>query len=62
MSEAHDGVVGGHYAGKAAMHKILKEFLWWPTIHMNTKILCRHYDTCQRIGKPSRRDDMPLVP
>ena len=42
MSEAHADVIGGHYAGKETVHKILQDGIWWPTIHMDTKSFCRH--------------------
>ena len=59
MSEAHAGVAGGHYAGKVTVRKILQVGLWWPTIHMDTKSLCRHCDICQRTGKPLRDVTFP---
>ena len=62
MIEAHAAVAGGHYAGKETVHKILQDGLWCPTIHMDTKIFFRSCDVFQRIGKPSRRDKMPLAP
>ena len=62
LEEAHAGVIGGHYAGKLTMHKVLITSLWWPIVHKNAKEFCRSYDICQRTGKPSRRDEMPLKP
>lgn len=62
LEEAHGGVVGGPYAGKATAHKILRARLWWPTVHKDAKEHCQACDVCQRLGKPSRRDEMPLVP
>jgi hypothetical protein len=62
LEEAHLGVVGGHYVGKATTQKVLTTGLWWPTVHKNAKEFCRSCDVCQRIGKPSRRDEMPLKP
>lgn len=44
------------------MKKILRAGLWWPTIHKDEKEFCRVCDICQRIGRPSRRDKMPLNP
>ena len=44
------------------MCKILQAGLWWPTIHMDTKIFCRHCDICHRMEKPLHHDKMSLAP
>jgi len=62
LTEAHDGIVGGHYAGSATAKKILRVGLWWPTLHKDAKEYSQVCDVCQRLGKPNRRDEMPLVP
>lgn len=60
--EAHGGDAGGHYAGYATTHKILRTGLWWPTLHQDSKAHCRACDICQSTRKTSRRDEMPLNP
>jgi transposase InsO family protein len=62
LAEEHEGITGGHYAGKETMQKILRAGLWWPTLHKDAKEYYRSCDICQRVGKPSRRDEMPLAP
>ena len=62
LAEAHYGAAEGHFAGKATAQKILMVGLWRPTIHKDAKEYCRSCDICQRTGRPSRRDEMPLVP
>jgi hypothetical protein len=62
LAEAHEGIVGGHYAGKATAQKILRAGLWWPTVSKDAKEYCQNCDVCQRVGNPSRRDEMPLKP
>jgi hypothetical protein len=62
LAEAHEGIVGGHYVGKATMQKILRAGLWWPTLHKDAKEYYKASDVCQRVGKPSRRDEIPLAP
>ena len=44
------------------VRKILQAGLWWPTMHADARDYCHIYDVCQRTGKPSRRDGIPLVP
>ena len=61
LAEAHSGVAGGHYAGKATAQNILTTSLWWPTVHKDAREYCHSCDVCQRTGKPSRKDEMPLV-
>jgi hypothetical protein len=62
LTETHEGIARGHYAGKAITHKVLHGGLWWPTIHRDLKEYCQRCDVCQRVGKPNRRDEMPLQP
>jgi transposase InsO family protein len=44
------------------VHKVLRTGLWWATIHKDSKEYCQQCDVCQKVGKPSRRDEMPLRP
>ena len=44
------------------MRKLLQVGLWWPTIHMDTKCLCKRCDICQRTGKQSCPHEMSLAP
>ena len=62
LKEAHSGIAGGHFTGNPTSQKILSAGLWWPTLHKDSKEYCRSCDICQRVGKPSRRDEMPLRP
>ena len=62
LEEVHVGIAGGHYAGKAIAQKVLTVGLWWPIVHKDAKEFYRSYNVCQRTGKPSRRDEMPLRP
>jgi hypothetical protein len=62
LAEAHEGIVGGHYAGKCTAQKVLCIGLWWPTVHRYAKEYFQIYDVCQRVGKPNKRDEMPLRP
>jgi hypothetical protein len=62
LEEVHDGIVGGHYAGRETAQNILCAGIWWPTLHKDVKEYCQSCDVCQRVGNPSRRDEMPLNP
>jgi hypothetical protein len=62
LAEVHEGIAGGHYAGKETTQKILHAGIWWPTLHKDAKEYCQNCDVCQRVGKSSRRDEMPLNP
>jgi hypothetical protein len=56
LAEAHEGIAGGHYVGKSTTQKVLRDGLWWPTLHKDAKEYYRAFNVCKRIGKPSIRD------
>jgi hypothetical protein len=62
LVESHEGIAGWHYVGKATLQKVLRAGLWWPTIHKDSKEYCQRCDVFQRVGKPNKRDEMPLQP
>ena len=62
IREAHSGTAGGHFAGKSTAKKILAAGLWRPTLQKDTKEFCRCCDIYERVGKPSRRDEILLQP
>lgn len=62
MKDAHEDPIGGHYTRKETTDKIMHVGLWWPTIFQDTSDYCKTCDICQRAGKPSNRDKMPLNP
>jgi hypothetical protein len=62
LEEAHNGIVGGHYVGRETAQNILCARIWWPTLHKDVKEYCQSCNVCQRVGKPSRRDEIPLNP
>eukprot|EP00253_Pinus_taeda_P003181 PITA_03181 len=62
LADTHGGVTGDHYGGRATAQKILRAGLWWPTLHQDSKAYCKACNVCQRTGKPSQRDEMPLNP
>ena len=60
--DAHEGTTGGNYAGRPTAQKILRVGLWCLTLHQDSKAYWKVCDLCQRTGRPSRRDEMPLNP
>jgi hypothetical protein len=58
--ECHNGIAGGHVGGKEMTQKVLQAGLWWATLFKDAKAYSRSCDVCQRVGKPSRRDELPL--
>jgi hypothetical protein len=46
LEESHEGIIGGHYAGKETTQKVLRADLWWPTLHRDVKEYTRAYDVC----------------
>jgi transposase InsO family protein len=62
LMESHEGIAGGHYEGKETMQKVPRARLWCPTLHRDDKDYSRACNVCQRVGKPSRRDEIPLAP
>jgi transposase InsO family protein len=62
LVEAHEGIAGGDYTGRATVQKVLRVGLWWHTLHRDAKNYARACDVCQRYGKPSRQDEMTLAP
>lgn len=61
-TEAHGEVVGGHYADKLTAQNILHVGLSWPTLHRDSKSYYKACDACQRTGRPSCKDELPLHP
>jgi transposase InsO family protein len=62
LVEAHEGITGGHYTRKETTQNILRVGLWWPTLHKDAKDYYKACDVCQQVGKPSKKDEMPLSP
>jgi hypothetical protein len=62
IAEPHEGIARGHYEGKETTQKVLRDGLWWPTLHKDAKDYYKACDVHQRVGKHSRIDEIPLAP
>jgi hypothetical protein len=56
----HDGPCGGHFADKRTAYKVQQSGYYWPYIFKDAKTYVSNCDECQRMGKPTARDQMPL--
>lgn len=62
LQEAHQGVSGGHFSGEITGRKILQAGLWWPTVLKDAHTFAKECVWCQREGRPTNSDRMPLNP
>ncbi|GJY18284.1 reverse transcriptase domain-containing protein [Tanacetum coccineum] len=53
---------GGHYGANYTAKKVFDFGFYWPTIYKDAHELVKNYDSCQRQGKISQRDEMPQIP
>jgi hypothetical protein len=62
LKACHDGPCGGHFADKRTTYKILRMGYYWPSLFKDAKKYVKACDSCQRVGQPNHRDEMPLNP
>ena len=60
MEKCHASPYGGHFAGDKTTQKILQSGFYWPTLFRDCFEWVKHCVSCQRMGKLSRRNEMPL--
>nr|GEU99537.1 reverse transcriptase domain-containing protein [Tanacetum cinerariifolium] len=53
------GPTGGHHGANFTAKKVFDAGFFWPTIYPDAYNLVKSYDSCQRQGKISQRDEMP---
>nr|GFB14705.1 reverse transcriptase domain-containing protein [Tanacetum cinerariifolium] len=59
LNACHSGPTGGHYGASYTTKKVFDSGFYWPSIYKDAFELVKHYDSCQRQGKVSQRDEMP---
>nr|GEY12591.1 reverse transcriptase domain-containing protein [Tanacetum cinerariifolium] len=59
LNACHLGPTGGHYGASYTAKKVFDSGFYWPSIYKDAFELVKHYDSCQRQGKVSQKDEMP---
>nr|GFB97819.1 reverse transcriptase domain-containing protein [Tanacetum cinerariifolium] len=59
LNACHSGPTGGHYGANYTSKKVFDSGFYWPTIYKDAFKLVKRYDSCQRQGKISQKDEMP---
>nr|GEZ36210.1 reverse transcriptase domain-containing protein [Tanacetum cinerariifolium] len=50
---------GGHHGANLTAKKVFDAGFFWPTIYKDAHKFVKNYESCQRQGKVSQRDEMP---
>ena len=53
---------GGHFSVKKTTTKILQCGFYWPTMFKDTHSFCKGCLECQKLGRVTRRNMMPMSP
>ncbi|GJT72940.1 reverse transcriptase domain-containing protein [Tanacetum coccineum] len=59
LEACHNGPTGRHNGANLTAKKVFDAGFFWPTIYKDAHELVKNYDSCQRQGKISQRDEMP---
>nr|CAN76511.1 hypothetical protein VITISV_022253 [Vitis vinifera] len=62
LSHCHENACGGHFASQKIAMKVLQSGFTWPYLFKDAHIMCRSCDRCQRLGKLTKRNQMPMNP
>ncbi|RVW19612.1 hypothetical protein CK203_117244 [Vitis vinifera] len=62
LSHCHENACGGHFASQKTTMRVLQSGFCWPSLFKDAHTMCKSCDRCQRLGKLTRRNMMPLNP
>ncbi|RVW44183.1 Transposon Ty3-G Gag-Pol polyprotein [Vitis vinifera] len=62
LSNCHENACGSHFASQKTAMKVLQSGFTWPSLFKDAHIMCRSCDRCQRLGKLTKRNQMPMNP
>jgi len=60
LTFCHSHACGGHFGPQRTARKILECGFYWPSLFKDAHIFCKSCDNCQRVGKITYKDQMPL--
>ena len=60
LNHCHENACKGHFASQKTAMKVLQLGFSWPSLFKDAHTMCRSYDRCQRLGKLTRRNQMPM--
>nr|GEZ68925.1 reverse transcriptase domain-containing protein [Tanacetum cinerariifolium] len=58
LKACHNRPTGGHHGPNYTAKKVFDSSFYWPTIYRDAHDIVKSYDSCQRQGKISQRDEM----
>ena len=62
LSHCHESACGDHFASQKTAMKVLQSGFSWSSLFKDAHTMCRSCDRCQRLGKLTRRNQMPMNP
>ncbi|WKA10589.1 hypothetical protein VitviT2T_028154 [Vitis vinifera] len=62
LNHCHENACGGHFASQKTVVKVLQSGFCWPSLFKDAHTMCRSCDRFQRLGKLTRRNQMPMNP
>ena len=60
LQHRHSLKRGGHFGGSKKVTKVLQSGFYWPTLLKDAHAFVMACDRCQKTGKISRRNEIPL--
>ncbi|CAN1293896.1 Retrovirus-related Pol polyprotein from transposon 17.6 [Linum perenne] len=60
MQQCHSGPTGGHHGANRTARKVFTAGFHWPTVFRDCQDFVKTCDACQRTGKISNRNEMPM--
>ncbi|RVW64287.1 Retrovirus-related Pol polyprotein from transposon 17.6 [Vitis vinifera] len=60
LNHCHENACGGHFASQKTTMRVLQSGFCWPSLFKDAHTMCKSCDRCQRLGKLTRRNMMPL--